>query len=307
MVVVDDEEAEWDDKAKGDDDVLVDSDSDEEGDEEASSEDGSSDDDDSDSSPRAKRSRRLRKTRSQTKVKSKAPATASRRPPLPPSNNNRVANATAKDDAASSTVIQSKSLSTPVSSYKLFTTPTASGGSVSSNTGCSKSVATGNMFALCSAKKTLDCDTPGSFGGGGLFDGCSSQSTQGSHTDSLSTPRSVSGTPSASTSTSTSTTAGIVLPEGVVGLGSHEHNAFDFLKPSLIKDKQGRRPDHPAYNPRTVYVPDRFLQSQTPAMVQWWYFKSENMDTVLFFKVHTHSRYVVKFQIFLFSLTLSFS
>jgi DNA mismatch repair protein MSH6 len=27
------------------------------------------------------------------------------------------------------------------------------------------------------------------------------------------------------------------------------------------------------------------MQEQTPAMAQWWQFKSENMDTVLFFKV----------------------
>jgi DNA mismatch repair protein MSH6 len=44
----------------------------------------------------------------------------------------------------------------------------------------------------------------------------------------------------------------MLLPEGVVGLGSHEHNSWDFLKPAHRKDKNGRRPDHPDYNPRTL-------------------------------------------------------
>jgi DNA mismatch repair protein MSH6 len=76
-----------------------------------------------------------------------------------------------------------------------------------------------------------------------------------------------------------------VLPEGVVGLGSHEHNFFEFLLPHKRKDKNGLRPDHPDYNPRTVLVPPQFMKDQTPAMAQWWKFKSDNMDTVLFFKV----------------------
>lgn len=75
------------------------------------------------------------------------------------------------------------------------------------------------------------------------------------------------------------------LPEGVVGRGSHEHNSFDFLFPEKRRDKNGRRPTDPDYNPRTLFVPNDFLKSQTPAMVQWWYFKADNMDTVLFFKV----------------------
>jgi hypothetical protein len=44
----------------------------------------------------------------------------------------------------------------------------------------------------------------------------------------------------------------LLLPEGVVGMGSHEHNSWEFLKPSHRKDKNGRRPDHPEYNPRTL-------------------------------------------------------
>ena len=44
----------------------------------------------------------------------------------------------------------------------------------------------------------------------------------------------------------------LLLPEGVVGPGSHEHNSFEFLKPANRKDKSGRKMNHPEYNPRTV-------------------------------------------------------
>lgn len=77
----------------------------------------------------------------------------------------------------------------------------------------------------------------------------------------------------------------LVLPEGVMGYGSHEHNNLDFLKPNYMKDKAGRRKDHPEYNPRSLFLSDKFMKDQTPAMHQWWQFKSNNMDTVLFFKV----------------------
>ena len=76
-----------------------------------------------------------------------------------------------------------------------------------------------------------------------------------------------------------------LLPEGVVGRGSHEHNTWKFLLPSERKDKNGFRPDHPQYNPRSCLVPPSFLKEQTPAMAQWWILKQDNMDTVLFFKV----------------------
>jgi DNA mismatch repair protein MSH6 len=84
----------------------------------------------------------------------------------------------------------------------------------------------------------------------------------------------------------------VVLPEGVSGLGDHEHNRFDFLHAKNRKDKAGRRPDDPLYNPRTLLVPDRFLREQTPAMQQWWKFKADNMDTVLMFKVRALSTHL---------------
>lgn len=77
----------------------------------------------------------------------------------------------------------------------------------------------------------------------------------------------------------------VKLPEGVVGAGKHDHDHYTFLQPSHIRDANGRRPDDPMYNPRTLQVPAAFLKDQTPAMAQWWAFKAQNMDTVLFFKV----------------------
>ncbi|KAF2367994.1 DNA mismatch repair protein MutS clamp [Trinorchestia longiramus] len=58
-----------------------------------------------------------------------------------------------------------------------------------------------------------------------------------------------------------------------------------FLLPENIKDAAGRRPDHPDYDCRTLYVPESFLNQQTPCHRQWWKFKSQHFDTVLFFKM----------------------
>lgn len=75
------------------------------------------------------------------------------------------------------------------------------------------------------------------------------------------------------------------LPEGVYGRGNHEHDTIHFLQPSNIRDKNHKRPSDIDYNPKTFYISDQDLKEETPAMSQWWKFKSENMDTVLFFKV----------------------
>lgn len=75
------------------------------------------------------------------------------------------------------------------------------------------------------------------------------------------------------------------LPAGVLAAGSHMHDELEWLKPEKIRDAKKRRPSHPEYNPRTVYVPPDFFKSQTPAHKQWWTCKASNMDTVLFFKV----------------------
>ena len=67
---------------------------------------------------------------------------------------------------------------------------------------------------------------------------------------------------------------------------SNPHDALpDFLKPEYIKDKNGNRPDSDQYDCNTLYVPPDYLKKQTPAMKQFWEFKSKNFDKVLFFKL----------------------
>ena len=67
---------------------------------------------------------------------------------------------------------------------------------------------------------------------------------------------------------------------------ANPHDALpEFLKPENIKDKNGNRPDSPQYDCNTLFVPPEFLKKQTPAMRQFWEFKSQNFDKVLFFKL----------------------
>ena len=75
------------------------------------------------------------------------------------------------------------------------------------------------------------------------------------------------------------------LPTGVWGQGCHEHDLLDWLSESVRQDAKMRKSSHPDYDPRTLFVPPDFMNSQTPAMKQWWKFKSRNLDTILFFKV----------------------
>uniref|UniRef100_A0A182K008 DNA mismatch repair protein n=1 Tax=Anopheles christyi TaxID=43041 RepID=A0A182K008_9DIPT len=74
---------------------------------------------------------------------------------------------------------------------------------------------------------------------------------------------------------------GAVLDEPTVWT----HQKLDFLKPNKIKDIHGNRLGSEKYDNRTLFVPDSFLNTLTPAMRQWWILKSKNFDCVLFFKV----------------------
>lgn len=67
--------------------------------------------------------------------------------------------------------------------------------------------------------------------------------------------------------------------------GTWSHLTYQFLQPDRIKDASGRRPSHPDYDPRTLFVPEDFLRKQSPGMRQWWALKSQNFDTLLFFKM----------------------
>lgn len=64
-----------------------------------------------------------------------------------------------------------------------------------------------------------------------------------------------------------------------------KHEKLEFLKPDKILDINKNKPNHPEYDYKTLYVPESYLISLTPAMRQWWELKSKHFDTVLFFKV----------------------
>lgn len=52
-----------------------------------------------------------------------------------------------------------------------------------------------------------------------------------------------------------------------------------------MRFRQRRSPDHPDFDPRTLYIPPDFMKKQTPGHRVWWEFKAKYMDMVLFFKV----------------------
>ncbi|XP_036027239.1 DNA mismatch repair protein Msh6 [Onychomys torridus] len=63
------------------------------------------------------------------------------------------------------------------------------------------------------------------------------------------------------------------------------HETLEWLKPEKRRDEHRRRPDHPDFNPCTLYVPEDFLNTCTPGMRKWWQIKSQNFDLVIFYKV----------------------
>ncbi len=47
---------------------------------------------------------------------------------------------------------------------------------------------------------------------------------------------------------------------------------FPFLAPDELRDASRRRPDHPAYNPRTLYIPpDWFKKANVSEGQRQWY------------------------------------
>lgn len=51
-----------------------------------------------------------------------------------------------------------------------------------------------------------------------------------------------------------------------------------------VRDKEGNRPDHPEYDPRTLYIPSSAWNDFSPFEKQFWSIKQEHYDTVLFFQ-----------------------
>ncbi|XP_028280111.1 DNA mismatch repair protein Msh6 isoform X2 [Parambassis ranga] len=64
-----------------------------------------------------------------------------------------------------------------------------------------------------------------------------------------------------------------------------DHEKLDWLQDGRRKDRKKRRQSEDDYDPTTLYVPEDFLNKQTPGMRRWWLLKSEMFDTVIFYKV----------------------
>ena len=61
----------------------------------------------------------------------------------------------------------------------------------------------------------------------------------------------------------------------------------DFLKTENIRDKNGRKPEDPLYDPTTLFIPATYWKQKecTPVMHQFWRFKQDHFDKVLLFKL----------------------
>lgn len=65
----------------------------------------------------------------------------------------------------------------------------------------------------------------------------------------------------------------------------YQHEKLDFLQKEHIRDANKNRPNHPNYDPRTLFIPESFLKQQTPGHLQWWTLKAQYYDCIFFFKV----------------------
>uniref|UniRef100_A0A3Q3MW71 DNA mismatch repair protein n=1 Tax=Mastacembelus armatus TaxID=205130 RepID=A0A3Q3MW71_9TELE len=64
-----------------------------------------------------------------------------------------------------------------------------------------------------------------------------------------------------------------------------DHEKLEWLQDGRRKDGRRRRQTDDDYDPGTLYVPEDFLNRNTPGMRRWWQLKSEMFDTVIFYKV----------------------
>ncbi|KAM7385751.1 hypothetical protein PAMP_001809 [Pampus punctatissimus] len=64
-----------------------------------------------------------------------------------------------------------------------------------------------------------------------------------------------------------------------------DHEKLEWLQDGRRKDSRRRRQTEDDYDPTTLYVPEDFLNRNTPGMRRWWQLKSEMFDTVIFYKV----------------------
>ncbi|KAJ0959752.1 hypothetical protein J5N97_000574 [Dioscorea zingiberensis] len=63
------------------------------------------------------------------------------------------------------------------------------------------------------------------------------------------------------------------------------NSKFEWLNPTSIRDENGRRPNDPLYDKRTLYIPPDALKKMSASQKQYWTVKCKYMDVVLFFKV----------------------
>lgn len=72
---------------------------------------------------------------------------------------------------------------------------------------------------------------------------------------------------------------------GAGGVAVWDHEKFEWLQDGRRKDLGRKKQGDDNYDPTTLYVPDDFLNKCTPGMRKWWQLKSQNFDTVIFYKV----------------------
>ena len=60
-----------------------------------------------------------------------------------------------------------------------------------------------------------------------------------------------------------------------------------FARPENVTDAQGNRPDHPDYDPSTIFIPKESWKKFSPSQIQYWKIKSVSYDTIVQFKLNS--------------------
>uniref|UniRef100_A0A1A8VG93 DNA mismatch repair protein n=1 Tax=Nothobranchius furzeri TaxID=105023 RepID=A0A1A8VG93_NOTFU len=74
-------------------------------------------------------------------------------------------------------------------------------------------------------------------------------------------------------------------PGSTGGVTVWDHEKLEWLHDGKRKDRKRRRQTDDDYDSSTLYVPEDFLNKNTPGMRRWWQLKSGMFDTVIFYKV----------------------
>lgn len=57
-----------------------------------------------------------------------------------------------------------------------------------------------------------------------------------------------------------------------------------FIHSVHVRDSEGRRPDHPDYDPSTLLIHDTDFAKLSPGMQRYWGIKKNNYDKILFYR-----------------------